>query len=78
MLIELLLGEAEGKRLGGAGRAARLRISQPAVTAALLGTVWKVERHTALGLEHINKHVKKCVKKTCKKKYMTKDQMTIK
>lgn len=50
MLIELLLGEAEGKRLGGAGRAARLRISQPAVTAALLGTVWKVERHTALGI----------------------------
>lgn len=52
LLVVLLLGEVEGKRLGGAGRAAGLGVSQPAITAALLGTVWKMERDTALGLEH--------------------------
>ncbi|TNN81932.1 hypothetical protein EYF80_007840 [Liparis tanakae] len=53
--ICLPLGEAEGKRLGGAGCAARLRVSQPAVTATLLGTIWKMERHAALGLKNTNK-----------------------
>lgn len=51
LLVVLLLGEAEGKSLGGAGYTAGLWISQPAVTAALLGTVRKMECHTALGLE---------------------------
>ncbi len=56
LLIVLLLREAEGERLGSAGCAAGLRVPQSTVTAALLGTVWKMERHTALGLEHSNKH----------------------
>lgn len=52
LLVVLLLGEAEGERLGGAGRAAGLLVPQPAVTTALLGAIWQMERHTALGLEH--------------------------
>lgn len=64
LLIVLLLGEAEGKRLGGASCAARLRVSQPAVAAALLGTVREMECHTALGLEHANKQEKSFVRKS--------------
>lgn len=58
MFVVLLLGEAEGKRLAGASRAAGLGVSQPAVAAALLGTVGKMESHAALGLEHSNKQGK--------------------
>lgn len=66
LLIVLFLGEAEGERLGGAGSAARLWVSEPAVTATLLGTVGKMERHAALGLEHTNKQAvfpQQCVQK---------------
>lgn len=52
LLVVLLLGEAKGKGLAGARRAARLRVSQPAVAAALLGSIWEMERHTPLGLKH--------------------------
>lgn len=55
LFIVLFLRKAEGKRLGSASRAARLRVSEPTVTATLLGSIWKMECHTALGLEHTNK-----------------------
>lgn len=55
MLIVLLLREAKGERLGGAGCAAGLWVSQSAVAAALLGAVREMERHAALGLEHTDK-----------------------
>lgn len=52
LLVVLLLGEGKGKGLAGTRRAARLRVSKPAVAAALLGSVWEMERHAPLGLKH--------------------------
>lgn len=52
LFVVLLLREAKGKGLAGARGAARLWVSQPAVAAALLGSIWEMERHTPLGLKH--------------------------
>lgn len=55
MLIVLLLGEAEGERLGGTGCAAGLCVPKPTVTATFLGTIRKMEGHATLGLWKINR-----------------------
>lgn len=55
LLVELVLGEAQGQRVGRAGPICGLVVSEPAVTAAFLGAIWQVERDTALGLQGRNK-----------------------
>lgn len=55
LLVELVLGEAQGQRVGRAGPARGLVVSEPAVTAALLGAIGQVEGDTALGLQGRNR-----------------------
>lgn len=66
LLVVLLLREAQGKGLAGACRAVRLRVSQAAVAAALLGSVWEMERHTPLGLKHPHPNPRKSTTTTKK------------
>lgn len=52
LLVELVLGESQGQRLGRADPAGGLVVPEPAVTAAFLGAIWQVEGDPALGLQH--------------------------